>query len=96
MIRDYELTLIIPSDVEEPDLTAVIDRVKSLIADNGGEVTKLDLWGTRRLAYPINQMRDGQYVFMVTNLPPNAVVRVDRALNLMEDVVRYLFVRVDE
>ena len=96
MMRDYELTLIIRSEVEEPDLMAVIDRVKSLIAESGGEVTKLDLWGTRRLAYPINQMRDGQYVFMLTKLPPNAVVRVDRALNLMEDVVRYLFVRVDE
>ena len=95
-MRDYELTLIIRSEVEEPDLMAVIDRVKSLIAESGGEVTKLDLWGTRRLAYPINQMRDGQYVFMLTKLPPNAVVRVDRALNLMEDVVRYLFVRVDE
>jgi small subunit ribosomal protein S6 len=95
-MRDYELTLIIRSEVEEPDLVAVIDRVKGLIAENGGEVTKLDLWGTRRLAYPINQMRDGQYVFMLTKLPPNAVVKADRALNLMEDVVRYLLVRVDE
>ena len=96
MVRDYELTLIIRSEVEEPDLVAVIDRAKGLIAESGGEVTKLDLWGTRRLAYPINLMRDGQYVFMLTKLLPNAVIRVDRALNLMEDIVRYLFVRVDE
>ena len=96
MMREYELTCIIRSDVEEPDLMAVIDRVKSLVADSGGEVTKLDLWGTRRLAYPIVHMWDGQYVFMLTKLPPNTVVRVDRALNLMEDVVRFLFVRVEE
>jgi small subunit ribosomal protein S6 len=96
VVRDYELTFIVRSDVEEPDLMAVIDRVKGLISDNGGEVAKLDLWGTRRLAYPINRMRDGQYVFMVTKLPPRAIAELDRAFNLLEDIVRHLFVRVDE
>lgn len=96
MIREYELTFIVRSDVEEPDLTAVIDRVKSLISDNGGEVTRLDLWGSRRLAYPIKYLRDGQYVFMLTKLPPQAIVEVDRSLNLVEDILRYLFVRADE
>jgi small subunit ribosomal protein S6 len=75
---------------------AVIDRVKGLISDNGGEVAKLDLWGTRRLAYPIKKMRDGQYVFMVTKLPPRAITELDRVFNLIEDVTRHLFVRTDE
>jgi len=96
MMREYELTFIVRSDVEEPDLMAVIDRVKGLISDNGGEVTKLDLWGTRRLAYPIKNMRDGQYVFMVTKLPPRAITELDRSFNLIEDVTRHLFVRTDE
>jgi small subunit ribosomal protein S6 len=95
-MRDYELTLIVRSDVEEPDLTAVIDRVKSLISDNGGEVTRLDMWGTRRLAYPVNDMREGQYVFILTKIPPRAIVEIERLLNLFEDVVRHLFVRVEE
>jgi small subunit ribosomal protein S6 len=96
VMREYELTFIVRSDVEEPDLMAVIDRVKGLITDNGGEVAKLDLWGTRRLAYPIKKMRDGQYVFMVTKLPPRAITELDRAFNLIEDVTRHLFVRTDE
>jgi small subunit ribosomal protein S6 len=95
-MREYEFTFIVRSDVEEPDLTAVIDRVKSLISDNGGEVVRLNLWGTRRLAYPIKQMREGQYVFMLTKLPPKAIIEIDRALNFMEEVIRHLFVRVDE
>ena len=95
-MREYELTFIVRFDVEEPDLTAVIDRVKGLVVDNGGEVIKLDLWGTRRLAYPINGMREGQYVFMLTRLPPNVIVELDRALNLIEQVIRHLFVRADE
>jgi small subunit ribosomal protein S6 len=95
-MREYELTFIVRSDVEEPDLTDVIDRIKDLITDNGGEVVKLDLWGTRRLAYPIKQMREGQYVFLVTQLPPQAVIEVDRGIKLTESILRHLFVRIDE
>jgi small subunit ribosomal protein S6 len=95
-MREYEFTFIVRSDVEELDLNAVIDRVKGLISDNGGEVTKLDLWGTRRLAYPIQNMREGQYVFMLTKLPSRAIAEMSRSLQLMEQVTRHLFVRVDE
>jgi small subunit ribosomal protein S6 len=95
-MREYELTLIVRTDIEEPDLTAVVDRVKGLITDNGGEVTRLDMWGTRRLAYPINNVREGQYVFMLTQLPPRAITELDRVLNLTEDVMRHLFVRGDD
>ena len=95
-MRDYELTFVVRSNVEEPDLTAVIDRVKSLITDKGGEVTQLDLWGTRRLAYPIDNNREGQYIFMLTKLPPRAISELDRTLNLTEDILRHLFVRIDE
>ncbi len=95
-MREYEFTLIVRSDVEEPDLNTVIDRAKNLITDKGGEITKLDLWGTRRLAYPIRRMRDGQYVFMLIKLPAQAVVEIARGLNLMEGVLRHLFVRVDQ
>jgi len=95
-MRQYEFTFIVRSDVEELDLNAVIDRVKGLISDNGGEVTKLDLWGTRRLAYPIENMGEGQYVFMLTKLPSRAIAEMSRSLQLMEQITRHLLVRVDE
>lgn len=95
-MREYELTFIVRSDAEEADLTPVIDRVKSLIADNGGEVAKLDMWGTRQLAYPINDLREGQYAFMVVKLPPQAIGEIDRGMRLTEEILRHLFVRVDE
>jgi len=95
-MREYELTIIVRSDIEEPDLMTLTDRVKALITDQGGEVAKLELWGTRRLAYPIQQVREGQYVFMVTQLPPQALAEVDRGIKLIEDILRHLFVRVDE
>jgi small subunit ribosomal protein S6 len=95
-MHEYELTFIVRSDVEELDLTAVIDRVKALITDNGGEVSKLDLWGTRRLAYPIEHLREGQYVFMLVQSPAQSVVEIERGIKLIEDILRHLFVRIDQ
>ena len=95
-MRDYEFTFIASPHVDETDLSSLTDRVKGLITEAGGEIAKVDMWGTRRLAYPINENREGQYVFMLVKLPPQAVVVVDRALNLIEDVMRHLFVRVEE
>ncbi len=95
-MHEYELTFIVRSDVEELDLTAVIDRVKALITDNGGEVSKLDLWGTRRLAYPIKHLREGQYVFMLVQSPPQSIVEIERGIKLIEDILRHLVVRIDQ
>jgi small subunit ribosomal protein S6 len=95
-MREYELTFIVRSDIEETDLTNVIDRVKGLVTANQGEVVKFDIWGTRRLAYPIRDVWDGQYIFSLVKLPPQATIEVDRALNLLEDVMRHLIVRVEE
>jgi small subunit ribosomal protein S6 len=95
-MRDYEFTFIASPHVDEADLSGLMDRVKGLITEAGGEIAKVDMWGTRRLAYPINDNREGQYVFMLVKLPPQAVVEVDRALNLIENVMRHLFVRVEE
>jgi small subunit ribosomal protein S6 len=95
-MRDYEFTFIASPHVDEADLSSLTDRVKGLITEAGGEIAKVDTWGTRRLAYPINENREGQYTFMLVKLPPQAVVEVDRALNLIEDVMRHLFVRVEE
>jgi small subunit ribosomal protein S6 len=95
-MREYELTFIVRSDIEEPDLTVLVDRVKALITDIGGEVVKLEPWGPRRLAYPIQHMWEGQYVFMVLQLPPQSVAEIDRGIKLIEEILRHLFVRVDE
>jgi len=95
-MREYELTFIVRPDLEEPDLTAVIERVKSLVTDNSGQVDKLELWGTRQLAYPIQRIGTGQYVFMLSKLPPQAIAEIDRGLKLSEEILRHLFVRIEE
>jgi ribosomal protein S6 len=58
-------------------------------------VTSVDVWGRKRLAYPINNYRDGTYVLLNTKMPPASLVDLERDLKLSEDVIRYLLVKVE-
>ncbi|MBP8974864.1 MAG: 30S ribosomal protein S6 [Anaerolineae bacterium] len=96
MNRAYELGFIIPSNVPESDTQSVIDTIKGWVADFGGEVTNVDYWGRRRLAYTIDDYREGYYVFLNMNFPPAKVNDLERNLLLNDRVIRHLVVRLDE
>ena len=94
-MRDYELMSIFKPDLEEQDLQAAIERLNSQIAARGGEVTSSDLWGRRRLAYPIQDFRDGIYNITQMKLEPKAADELERNLKLNDQIIRYLLVRVE-
>ncbi len=91
----YELIYILRAQ-DEPGLNALNERITNLIASSGGEVTGRNEWGRRHLAYPIRKNNEGYYVALNVNLPPQAVRTVERALQLNDDVLRYLVVRAEE
>ena len=93
-MRDYELVTILRPDIVDENLGAVTDRIGQWITAQGGEVTKVDLWGRRRMAYPIREFREGNYVIAQVRLETRATTEVERNLKLSEDVLRYLLVRV--
>ncbi len=95
-MRDYELVVIINPEVPDEENTRVIDRVGQLIGSGGGEITKTDPWGRRRLAYPINGHREGFYVVEQFRMQPEATGELERSLKLNEDIIRYLLVRIGE
>jgi len=59
-------------------------------------VTQLDLWGRRRLAYPIHKQTEGQYVLMQTQMTPQATSEIERNMRLNEQVMRFQVIRTDE
>jgi len=61
-MRQYELIFIVQPDLDEETTQGIVERVSNLISDNGGKVLKTDLWGTKTLAYEIQNFRDGYYV----------------------------------
>ena len=95
-MHPYEVVFIVRPDVDEQGLAAAVDRVKSLMTDGGGQVTEVNALGRRRLAYPINKIREGQYVFIRAQLPAQRIGELERDLRLNEQVLRFLIVREDE
>jgi small subunit ribosomal protein S6 len=98
MKRAYELTFIVRLDgTDETTINNTVDQVRAWVeADELGQVTKIDRWGRRKLAYEIDKQRDGFYVLFNANIEPKALLEIERNLNLAPYVLRYLFVRTDE
>lgn len=95
-MRGYELVFIIRPDLDDEATEAVIDKVRSMIENNGAEITKVDKWGKRRLAYEIKDLREGFYV--VVNFKGEAAVaaELDRVLKITDTVLRHMIVREEE
>ena len=92
-MRNYEVGLVVHTEVGEEGLAALLDKIKGWIAEIGGTLVKTDLWGKRRLAYAIRKQSEGLYVFLTVAMPPTGEVTLERNLRLTEQVLRFLVVR---
>jgi len=92
-VRRYELMLVIRPDAPDDKVSAVIDRTTRYVVASGGQIVKVAPWGRRRLAYPIDRHRDGSYHIVVFEAPPEAIVELERSLQITEEVLRYLVTR---
>jgi small subunit ribosomal protein S6 len=88
--RDYELGVIFNPEVNEEQTRPVFDRIEQIVANHSGQITRVNQWGRRRLAYPINHHRDGLYVFIDMVLTPETVSEIERTLKVSEIVLRYM------
>jgi small subunit ribosomal protein S6 len=94
-MRNYELVFIIHPDLDENALTAAIDKVKGWIVEAGGSISKVDIWGRRRMAYAIRKQREGQYVLLQAEFNPTFSSELERNLRFLEPVIRFLLVSVN-
>lgn len=88
-MREYELTVLIHPDLEV-NLDAPFEKVRGIIKNAGGEITKEDNWGKKRLAYRINREDFAVYVYMEVKLPAEAPLKISNTLNITDEVLRYL------
>ena len=95
MRRDYELGFILNPEVSEEQTRAILERIEQIVNNHDGQVVKVNQWGRRRLAYPIQHHRDGYYVFIDMILAPETVLELDRTLKVSEEVLRQLITRRD-
>jgi len=93
--RDYELAFILNPEVNEEEVRAIQDRIEQIVATYGGQIVKVNQWGRRRLAYPIERHRDGLYTFIDMILTPETVAELERMLKVSEIVLRHMVKRRD-
>jgi small subunit ribosomal protein S6 len=93
-LNQYEIAVLYHPDLEV-DLTKAEDRVKKIVADNGGKIVSTDNWGKRKLAYIIKHNEYAVYVFYGAELPSQNVQKVESTLNITDEVIRFLITKPD-
>jgi small subunit ribosomal protein S6 len=91
-MRKYEVMYIIRPDIEQEAVDAAVEKFQGII-NNGGEITKHDVKGKRRLAYEINKFKDGVYVLVNFTATAEIVKELDRLMKISDDVIRHMVVQ---
>lgn len=94
-MNNYEVMFIIEAALEEEKKNAVVETVKEIISAEG-EVSKVDVWGNRKLAYPIQKKNEGYYVVIQFTAKPELPKELDRRLRISDSVIRHIIINKDE
>jgi small subunit ribosomal protein S6 len=95
-LRDYELVVIISPSVADDEIDTTIDKINQFISERGGSTTEVNQWGKRKLAYPIKDQKEGYYVLTQLNMDPKLTAELEASLELSEDILRHLLVRLSD
>lgn len=93
-MNQYEVAVLYHPDLEI-DLEKAENRVKKIIEDNGGKITKTDNWGKRKLAYPIKKQDFAVYVFYTADIPAENVAKIEQTFNITDEIIRFLITKPD-
>jgi len=91
-MNKYELAVIVSAKIEDDARAEVVEKVKALITRFGGEISDVDEWGKRRLAYEIQKMKEGFYYFIHFESDSTVPHEVEQRIRIMDNVLRYLCV----
>ena len=91
-MRLYEIVYILDPALDEDAVNGKLEKFHELATAKGGEVSAVDHWGSRQLAYPISKKKSGYYVVAQFTAAAEALPEFERLLKLDEEVMRYLLV----
>ena len=94
-MRHYEVVFIVHPDQSE-QVPAMIERYRTLVTSNGGAIHRLEDWGRRQLAYPIQKIHKAHYVLMNIECNQTVLDELEHAFKFNDAVLRHLTVSVDE
>ena len=94
-MNKYELALVVSAKIEDEERAATVEKAKSYIERFGGQITNVDDWGKRRLAYEIQKMKEAFYYFIQFDAESTVPAELESRVRIMDNVLRYLVVRQD-
>jgi len=95
-LRDYELVVIISPEVAEEGIPATLEKINQFIIGRGGSITEVNQWGRRKLAYPIKDFVEGNYVLTHFKMEPRLTAELEASLGISEEVLRHLLIRLSD
>ena len=95
-MNKYELAVVVNAKIEDDARAAVIEKVQAYITRFGGQVSDVDEWGKKRLAYEVQKMKEAFYYFIQFEAEATAPAEIENRVRIMDNVIRFLCVRQDE
>lgn len=92
-MKKYELCVVVTTKIEDEERAATIEKVKAIIERFGGNVTNVDEWGKRKLAYEVQKMKEAFYYFIQFDAEKTAPAEIESRVRIMDNVIRYLIVK---
>lgn len=96
MTRTYESIFIVRPDLTGDAYTAVIDKFKGVLTDQGASIIKVDEWGVRKLAYTVKKQNRGSYVLVIFEAEPKVILEYERRLRLDESVIKFINIHLEK
>lgn len=94
-MNKYELAVVVSAKIEDDERAQVIEKVKALVERFGGQISDVDEWGKKRLAYEIQKMKEGYYYFIQFEGETTVPAELEERLRIEETVLRFLCVKQD-
>ncbi|WP_040226369.1 30S ribosomal protein S6 [Bhargavaea cecembensis] len=95
-MNKYEIMYIIQPKIEDEAKKALVERFDGILTSNGAEIIESKEWGKRRLAYEINDFREGIYQIVKINAPAEAIDEFTRLANINENIIRHIAIREED
>ncbi|TDL94328.1 30S ribosomal protein S6 [Macrococcus brunensis] len=95
-MRTYEIMYVVRPNIEEDAKKALVERFSEILTSNGAEIIEAKDWGKRRLAYEIEDFKEGFYQIVRVNSTDQATNEFDRLAKINDDIIRHIIVREEE
>jgi small subunit ribosomal protein S6 len=90
MVKPYETLFFTEGNIDEEALGTLIGKVETAITKNGGQIEKIDKWGKRTLAYPVEKVTEGNYVHVNFLATPDALKELERTYLINQTILRFM------